>query len=76
MSEPGQALLPSIICGRLSIQIVMSEELQVIGTTVSFVDIADLFWYIKCGEIVTLKGTYGQQLLNPLVAAQNFEYSM
>ncbi|KAF8133385.1 glycosyltransferase family 2 protein [Boletus edulis] len=29
-----------------------------------------------CGEIVALKGTYGQHLLNPLVAAQNFEYKM
>ena len=29
-----------------------------------------------CGEIVALKGTYGQNLLNPLVAAQNFEYKM
>ncbi|KAG6375949.1 glycosyltransferase family 2 protein [Boletus reticuloceps] len=29
-----------------------------------------------CGEIVALKGRYGQHLLNPLVAAQNFEYKM
>jgi chitin synthase len=29
-----------------------------------------------CGEIVALKGKYGQNLLNPLVAAQNFEYKM
>ncbi|KAI0698106.1 glycosyltransferase family 2 protein [Cytidiella melzeri] len=29
-----------------------------------------------CGEIVALKGKYGQHLLNPLVAAQNFEYKM
>jgi len=29
-----------------------------------------------CGEIVALKGKYGQYLLNPLVAAQNFEYKM
>lgn len=30
---------------------------------------------IQCGEIVTLKGKYMRSLLNPLVAAQNFEYS-
>jgi len=29
-----------------------------------------------CGEIVALKGTYGQYLINVLVAAQNFEYKM
>ncbi|KAL4080486.1 glycosyltransferase family 2 protein, partial [Scleroderma citrinum] len=29
-----------------------------------------------CGEIVALKGKYGQYLANPLVAAQNFEYKM
>ncbi|KAK0526957.1 Chitin synthase 4 [Tilletia horrida] len=29
-----------------------------------------------CGEIVALKGKYGSALLNPLVAAQNFEYKM
>jgi chitin synthase len=29
-----------------------------------------------CGEIVALKGKYGTNLLNPLVAAQNFEYKM
>ncbi|KAF8551876.1 glycosyltransferase family 2 protein [Imleria badia] len=29
-----------------------------------------------CGEIVARKGKYGQNLLNPLVAAQNFEYKM
>ncbi|KAF9524129.1 chitin synthase [Crepidotus variabilis] len=29
-----------------------------------------------CGEIVALKGNYGVNLLNPLVAAQNFEYKM
>ncbi|KAH9961842.1 glycosyltransferase family 2 protein [Russula compacta] len=29
-----------------------------------------------CGEIVALKGRYGEKLLNPLVAAQNFEYKM
>ncbi|KAH7102577.1 glycosyltransferase family 2 protein [Auriculariales sp. MPI-PUGE-AT-0066] len=29
-----------------------------------------------CGEIVALKGKYGMNLLNPLVAAQNFEYKM
>lgn len=29
-----------------------------------------------CGEIVALKGKYGQHLLNPLVAAQNFEYKI
>ncbi|RXW18195.1 hypothetical protein EST38_g7654 [Candolleomyces aberdarensis] len=29
-----------------------------------------------CGEIVALKGKYGQNLINPLVAAQNFEYKM
>ncbi|KAK2465800.1 hypothetical protein APHAL10511_002344 [Amanita phalloides] len=29
-----------------------------------------------CGEIVALKGRYGLNLLNPLVAAQNFEYKM
>ncbi|KAG8935649.1 Chitin synthase, class 1 [Tulasnella sp. 418] len=29
-----------------------------------------------CGEIVAMKGKYGQNLLNPLVAAQNFEYKM
>jgi chitin synthase len=29
-----------------------------------------------CGEIVALKGKYGLNLLNPLVAAQNFEYKM
>ncbi|KAF8802201.1 glycosyltransferase family 2 protein [Phlegmacium glaucopus] len=29
-----------------------------------------------CGEIVALKGKWGQNLVNPLVAAQNFEYKM
>ena len=29
-----------------------------------------------CGEIVALKGKYGRNLINPLVAAQNFEYKM
>ena len=29
-----------------------------------------------CGEIVALKGNLGVNLLNPLVAAQNFEYKM
>ena len=29
-----------------------------------------------CGEIVALKGKYEQNLLNPLVAAQIFEYKM
>ncbi|KAJ7747757.1 glycosyltransferase family 2 protein [Mycena metata] len=29
-----------------------------------------------CGEIVALKGKYGSNLINPLVAAQNFEYKM
>ncbi|KAH9970285.1 glycosyltransferase family 2 protein [Lactifluus volemus] len=29
-----------------------------------------------CGEIVALKGKYGEKLFNPLVAAQNFEYKM
>ncbi|KZV76332.1 glycosyltransferase family 2 protein [Peniophora sp. CONT] len=29
-----------------------------------------------CGEIVALKGTLGHKLLNPLVAAQNFEYKL
>ncbi|SNX81787.1 Chitin synthase 4 [Melanopsichium pennsylvanicum] len=29
-----------------------------------------------CGEIVALKGKYWSALLNPLVAAQNFEYKM
>jgi chitin synthase len=29
-----------------------------------------------CGEIVAMKGTGGKLLLNPLVAAQNFEYKM
>ena len=29
-----------------------------------------------CGEIVAMKGPYGRNLLNPLVAAQNFEYKM
>ncbi|KAI0298178.1 glycosyltransferase family 2 protein [Multifurca ochricompacta] len=29
-----------------------------------------------CGEIVALKGKYWEKLLNPLVAAQNFEYKM
>ncbi|KAL1919164.1 uncharacterized protein VTP21DRAFT_2546 [Calcarisporiella thermophila] len=29
-----------------------------------------------CGEICTMKGTAGVNLLNPLVAAQNFEYKM
>jgi len=29
-----------------------------------------------CGEIVAMKGTLGKNLLNPLVAAQNFEYKM
>ena len=29
-----------------------------------------------CGEIVALKGRWGLNLLNPLVAAQNFEYKM
>ncbi|KAF8983562.1 chitin synthase N-terminal-domain-containing protein [Cyathus striatus] len=29
-----------------------------------------------CGEIVAMKGNYGANLFNPLVAAQNFEYKM
>jgi chitin synthase len=29
-----------------------------------------------CGEIVAMKGKYGQNLINPLVATQNFEYKM
>lgn len=29
-----------------------------------------------CGEIVAMKGKYWKDLLNPLVAAQNFEYKM
>ncbi|KAH9992907.1 glycosyltransferase family 2 protein [Russula vinacea] len=29
-----------------------------------------------CGEIVALKGKYWEKLVNPLVAAQNFEYKM
>lgn len=29
-----------------------------------------------CGEIVALKGMFWKNLLNPLVAAQNFEYKM
>lgn len=29
-----------------------------------------------CGEIVTMKGRFGTSLLNPLVAAQNFEYKV
>jgi chitin synthase len=29
-----------------------------------------------CGEIVALKGKYFRNLLNPLVAAQNFEYKI
>ncbi|EKM75500.1 hypothetical protein AGABI1DRAFT_64444 [Agaricus bisporus var. burnettii JB137-S8] len=29
-----------------------------------------------CGEIVALKGKWGLNLVNPLVAAQNFEYKM
>jgi len=29
-----------------------------------------------CGEIVALKGKWGMNLINPLVAAQNFEYKM
>ena len=29
-----------------------------------------------CGEIVALKGKYGMNLINPLVAAQNFEYKI
>lgn len=29
-----------------------------------------------CGEIVALKGKYLRNLINPLVAAQNFEYKM
>ncbi|KAL6300688.1 glycosyltransferase family 2 protein [Sparassis latifolia] len=29
-----------------------------------------------CGEIVALKGKYGRNMLNPIVAAQNFEYKM
>lgn len=29
-----------------------------------------------CGEIVAMKGKYGGNLLNPLVATQNFEYKM
>ncbi|KAG5635748.1 hypothetical protein H0H81_010215 [Sphagnurus paluster] len=29
-----------------------------------------------CGEIVAYKGQYGEALINPLVAAQNFEYKM
>jgi len=29
-----------------------------------------------CGEIVALKGVYGQYLINALVAARNFEFKM
>jgi chitin synthase len=29
-----------------------------------------------CGEIIALKGKYGQFLINSLAAAQNFEYKM
>ncbi|KAG5635818.1 hypothetical protein H0H81_010048, partial [Sphagnurus paluster] len=29
-----------------------------------------------CGEIIAYKGPYGEALINPLVAAQNFEYKM
>lgn len=29
-----------------------------------------------CGEIVALKGMFWRNLINPLVAAQNFEYKM
>jgi chitin synthase len=29
-----------------------------------------------CGEIVAMKGAYGENLINPLVATQNFEYKM
>lgn len=29
-----------------------------------------------CGEIVAMKGIYGENLVNPLVATQNFEYKM
>ncbi len=29
-----------------------------------------------CSEIIALEGKYGTNLLNPLVAAQNFEYKM
>lgn len=29
-----------------------------------------------CGEIKAMKGKYGRNLLNPLVASQNFEYKM
>ncbi|KZT69531.1 glycosyltransferase family 2 protein [Daedalea quercina L-15889] len=29
-----------------------------------------------CGEIVALKGKFGRNMINPLVAAQNFEYKM
>ncbi|KAL2887539.1 glycosyltransferase family 2 protein [Ceratocystis lukuohia] len=29
-----------------------------------------------CGEITAMKGRYGSNLLNPLVASQNFEYKM
>lgn len=29
-----------------------------------------------CGEIKAMKGKFGQHLLNPLVASQNFEYKM
>ncbi|KAG5730212.1 Chitin synthase 4 [Termitomyces sp. T112] len=29
-----------------------------------------------CGEIVAMKGKWGRHLINPLVAAQNFEYKM
>ena len=29
-----------------------------------------------CGKIVALKGKYGQYLINPLVATQNFKYKM
>ncbi|CAG8523397.1 11363_t:CDS:2 [Ambispora gerdemannii] len=38
----------------------------------------DLNSYIAgaCGEIVAMKGTAGVNLLNPIVAAQNFEYKM
>lgn len=29
-----------------------------------------------CGEIVAMKGKYWQGLVNPLIAAQNFEYKI
>ena len=29
-----------------------------------------------CGEIVALKEKYGRNLINPLVAAQSFEYKL